>query len=273
MSEPPEIPAHGESIGVEIKSLRDQLTVSSGWGIMVDLAGVRRSRNVLQSNWFELDTLIGPFKFDVQVALDVFANPVDPMRWERFLNGLDAPLHNYVAAVKSLVDHQRIVSETYLAGENRDRYQDEVKRRFINSPGSQFVQQLRDYLLHVRLPVTAGSFSFARGTDGPEHGSVAHSITLDVPSMMKWKKWNLRSREYFKRSGDNLDLHEALAIYYADADDFHNWFDRHIRECNLDAINEAQDLIDAHNALVERLTGELVVLKSDPSIDQGVGPF
>ena len=228
----------------ELRQLREQLWATEGWAIGLDMKGLQRTWNVFHANWTFLDSMIGRFKSDSAFAMNIADRSRDQPNLDRFLDALDVALHNFIASAATLGDHTRRIAQNRASGDAWGKYQSEVDRVFADSSRSRFVKDLRNYMLHRTLPLTAGSFKYEK--DGP----FTHAITLYVPSLRQWDGWNPLARGYLESVGEELDLHECLVAYYRDTRVFQKWFGRYVHDVNRRALDEAQELADRGNEMV-----------------------
>jgi hypothetical protein len=67
----------------------------------------------------------------------------------------------------TLRDHARRLQRDLLpqdaADDLTERHRERVERDFAQAPLAQFVQRLRNYALHWRLPIPSGGLSYVRG--------------------------------------------------------------------------------------------------------------
>lgn len=62
-------------------------------------------------------------------------------------------IHNFAVSALTLVEHTRIfMREHYRNTLAHDSYEAKVRDKFANDPASQFVQKLRNYMVHKGLP-------------------------------------------------------------------------------------------------------------------------
>lgn len=118
------------------------------------------------------------------------------------LNETTRLLHNYLAAVKTLVDHTRNMEKSLLPdGVGSQEYKELVRVEFAENPLAQFVQGLRNYTLHVR-PTEPGIRVVWRGEKRIE----SRTVSLRVKDLQEWEKWNMYAREYLASCGQQVDL-------------------------------------------------------------------
>jgi hypothetical protein len=131
-------------------------------------------------------------------------------------------LHNYVAAVKSLVDHtRRTYGKLYQPTGVLPSYQKEIDERFAKDPLSQFIENLREMSQHVRLPSIQFSHHFE---NLPTGGRMTHRLQLSRSDLLEYKQWSRPAKKFLADSGDKIDLLDIVTRHYAHVIAFHEWF-------------------------------------------------
>lgn len=99
-----------------------------------------------------------------------------------------------------------------------------VIETFTNSPVAQFVQGLRNYMLHKGLPNSSMYLNFNTNPvarDGS--GTMETGVHYDTASLLDWKDWKAVARNYLEMAGENLDIHEFTMEYLTLVNQFHEW--------------------------------------------------
>jgi hypothetical protein len=141
-------------------------------------------------------------------------------------------LHNFVASVMTLVEHTRILVRSRWSGSEFFEEYDQRIERFRTSPVARLVQDMRDYTLHRKLPVTGAQIS----STGPP------MVFLDVPQLIVWKGWTKEAQEYLRQAGDAVPLRPLIDEYEQLAEDLYTWMERRIREIHAEDWEELQEL-------------------------------
>src|SRR5205085_2788540 len=106
--------------------------------------GVSASLSVFMGNAHDLLGLLHQAESDVELAIELIQNvrPDDVAR--RFQAEVQRRLHNYVASVKSLVDHTRRLMDGYEGHDVRVEYE-RRKDELVAQPVAAFFNGLRNY--------------------------------------------------------------------------------------------------------------------------------
>jgi hypothetical protein len=127
--------------------------------------------------------------------------------------------HNYLAGAKSLVDHTRIfIKEYYRNSQISHEYESRVKAEFASDPFTQFVQDLRNYMLHKGIPSTQMGLKVSK--DNPPDCSVFLSLSV----LRDWDRWNKFSKKYLMSLTDEkLRLKNIVQDYGRKVSQFYDW--------------------------------------------------
>ena len=123
-------------------------------------------------------------------------------------------LFNYLSALSSLVDHTRnIVRQSPLPAETRAEYDRRVQEAFRDSSRAAFLKDLRNYMLHYRLPASVASWEEAHGDSRDVSDG---EVILELDAMKDWERWSKESRVFMDGAGPRARL-LPLVSQYADA--------------------------------------------------------
>jgi len=126
-------------------------------------------------------------------------------------------LHNYVAAVVTLVDHTRNHMRQYEDTEVWEQYQSrlEVVRRRGVSP---FMSKLRNYLLHYRVPPIGLTVHY----DGQSKETTV-TLFLERDKCLEWKDWPTAARAYLAEQPEQISLRVVVREYAVLIEDLYRW--------------------------------------------------
>jgi hypothetical protein len=157
--------------------------------------------------------------------------------FEQFLDEVDRLFHNYVAAVCTVRDHTRNVWKAHMPSvvTVQAEYGERVAKTFV-TPQAQFVQRLRNFTLHERLPVARGHLSWNR------ESGVSSRVILDLEQLRRGKRWTGPAGEYLDEASGDIDLLDLVDSYSTLVVDFNGWFGRAFLGAHLNAIEEVKHL-------------------------------
>lgn len=139
----------------------------------------------------------------------------------RRLSEISRLLHNFLAVAMSLKDHTNRVVDRVFTEDYFQVYENQVKSIFAGKPIPRFVQDLRNYSLHRKLPL-AGS-----QTTLQNNGPITTIITLNKRQLLDWDGWGGVSKQYLKFSNEHISIQQFIDDYYNEAKSFHQWLDNY----------------------------------------------
>lgn len=228
--------------GVNQAELFRQIRESKG-SIYLDLAHQRSfSLNVFQMNALELIEAVQRVKDpDQGLLLMMQSNREAGQQAHRELN---RHVHNFVSSSLTLVEHTRVfMRKHYSETELFKTYETQVIATFAKSPVAQFVQGLRNYMLHKGLPPSSMYMKF-EGSPGATDGSgtMETGVHYDTASLLDWKDWKAPAREYLELAGENLDIHDFALEYLTLVNQFHKWLSNMLELHYLSDLQELESL-------------------------------
>lgn len=215
-----------------------QIRESKG-SIYLDLAHQRSfSLNVFQMNALELIEAVQKVKDPDQGLLLMMENNREAgLQAHRELN---RHVHNFVSSSLTLVEHTRVfMRKNYLDTQLLKTYETQVVATFAKSPVAQFVQGLRNYMLHRGLPASSmfmKILSNSGETDGS--GTMETGVHYDTASLLDWKDWKAPARTYLEHAGEHLDIYDFAIEYLTLVNQFHEWLDNTLNSHHLSDLQE-----------------------------------
>ncbi len=230
----------------ELKELQEQIENCEGWQIESKRRILSISYNVFMGNYLDLRNTLSDFrKPEIGIPLSDMRNRTE---LDKFHEHAIRFFHNYLAAAKSLVDHTRIfVNDIYKNTEFRKEYDIEVKKRFRDSPLGSFVQDLRNYFLHRRIPLTSATLKWEKGLE------IENSIMLDVNELRTWDKWSQHAKSYLSSLDSEVDLSIVICEYSSLVNKFYEWLEERQFELHQREFTELQNLDSRRRILIDKL--------------------
>lgn len=157
---------------------------------------------------------------------------------------LSRHIHNFVSSALTLVEHTRVfMRKHYAETELLSAYENQVETTFLQSPVAQFVQGLRNYMLHRGLPNSSMFMNFKSNPDSMNgSGTMETGVHYDTASLLEWKDWKPLAREYLKSAGEHLDLYDFAQEYLTLVNQFHGWLDATLEHHHLPDLQELAQL-------------------------------
>jgi hypothetical protein len=186
-----------------------------------DLAGLARSYRLFLGNDRELVSFLTAHE-QPPAVLELW-DLRNREALEGFLDEVDRLLHNYLASALSLRDHTLRMRRKYAKAAGwEEAYVEHERQIFLNDPVCSFVQKLRNYCLHFRLPIARGQVS---GEVTAGQWSMSGSVNLLKSDLLVWKKWETPAEAYLDSAPDKIDLKDVVRHYTDSVNTFNAWFE------------------------------------------------
>lgn len=226
-----------------------QITDSAGAGYLNRIHQRSFSLNVFQINAVELIVAAQRVKdTDQGMALMMEKNREAGLQAHRELN---RHVHNFVSSALTLVEHTRVFMRGYYAGTDLLKtYVDKTETSFDTSPVAQFVQGLRNYMLHRGLPDSTMFLKFTTdpgATDGS--GTMETGVHYATTSLLAWDGWKPMARTYLEQAGAHLDLQKFAQEYSTLINQFHGWLDAILEEHHQSDLQDHSQLLTQLQAI------------------------
>jgi hypothetical protein len=212
----------------------EKLMSLDGWRIEEKIEILEVSIFIFSRNFEELMESIELFKDPSSLILHDVRNTKE---LRHFLKEVTRLLHNYLAAAMTLVDHTRIlVRELY----NEDKFAEfnaeysyKIKEIFAENPLHQFVQDLRNYIIHKKLPMVGSTLNL---------NEIQANLIVDLSELRKNFKWRKYAKEFLDSKGDDEKLEILISDYFNLVYEFHKWFYNRQLEIHAEEFREADEL-------------------------------
>lgn len=123
-------------------------------------------------------------------------------------------------------------------------YDARVAAEFSGSVNHLFVQDLRNYLSHYRLPLSAsqGTFTLRLSLkDGEQNNKIDWAIVLDLEGLRHWSGWRAKSKAYLAACSDDINLLTIVEPYHQRVLAFYDWFYQNLEELHAADIAESAE--------------------------------
>jgi hypothetical protein len=192
----------------------------------------------LSVNQTELVTHLEAPNQSEDAAIELIRN-VGPYRNDapEFFTEFYRLLHNYLASVKTLVDHSRSFAGEFLKGNVHDEYQAWVGR-IAEDPMAKFVQELRHVVLHDELPQLISDLTWT-AEDGPRH-----ELWLKRETLLLNSRWTAPARTYIKGQPPEFAIRKAIDDYQDEVLALSVWIDRRFRALHGKEVDDYHRLLN-----------------------------
>ena len=200
----------------DTESLYDEIVESKAYQVRLRMQVLETNYYVFDRNYQDFIRLIGAVEHPDSFSKVWTSDKKSVM--QSVLSEIARLLQNLVAA-ESLVEHIRnLMNDWYKDSVFLGQYQHEVSRRFGDSQRVKFVEDLRNYCLHFRLPPVAGQFEIRQENDVP-----IQMIMLDKAELLTWDGWTANAKQFLAASDDRIRLGEVAKQYHSEVTEFYQW--------------------------------------------------
>jgi hypothetical protein len=218
---------------------KDALRELDGWQVKKALFGLRRSLGVFEGNSGRLVAFLGQHG-DARTTHEALETLEFQNRagFEKYLDETDRLLHNFLAAAESLRDHMQAIQKKHLPDLPDDPDTSEYQARkseVFDSPAGSFVRELRQHVLHERIPETGGYAVW-----GSEPGDLTAGIALDRSELQAARQWSKEATRYMRDAGGDILIHEVAGEFREQVVELREWFDAALRRRNADVLKELE---------------------------------
>ncbi len=226
-----------------LEDLTDELNQLPGKRILQELRGLDLSVFTLVNNYNDFKRLIGFLTTDPRANHLLAVRNRDQLD-ETFMH-IARLLHNFVAAVKSLVDHTNTLHKKLNVGPNKLNiepkpfleYKARISTEFAQDALSQFVQRLRNYCQHYRLPVVGLKISIV-----PSASLESKAIHLSKTGLLESSDmWTDLAKQFLSQQPEEIDILRIVTDYCNKVNAFQDWFQQREREIFAEEVAEFMD--------------------------------
>ncbi|WP_454084712.1 hypothetical protein [Georgenia sp. Marseille-Q6866] len=198
---------------------------------------LQRVHKVLSANEAELLTLIASFETNPEVALEIISHGDGRQEArELYFDELLRRMHNYLSAVKMLVDHTRNLVKQYPGQPFVEEFRSKVT--YLASRGrGPFLQKLRDYLVHYRIPPFGMTMKLV--------GQPEFTVHLDREAALEFRDWPAIAKEFLREQPAEIPLAPLVRDYSQDLEELYSWLYNLFHELH------AADVADYNALLVD----------------------
>jgi hypothetical protein len=138
------------------------------------------------------------------------------------LGGRPTP-HNFVASAFTLVDHTRVFyRELYEPNNLIPNYQNEINARFVNDGRSAFIDGMRQFFQHKRLPLV--NVQLGVQFDVGQEAQTNWGVPISKAELLTFNSWKAVAKQFINQQGRKFDLRAVAHQYRENVDAFHDWF-------------------------------------------------
>jgi hypothetical protein len=246
--EPDLVVRFAQEVTMDPISIQKELAQMPEWERLSEIRQFNLSIQIFQQNSGELVGLLRSVKTG-PAAMRLWSVENQPLL-DQLLCEVARLLHNFVAASFSLVDHaRRFHKRNYKSDGRFADYEIQVKARFADDPLCQFVQDLRNFFIHRKVPNVSSTMSFTQGQD------IDNTLFLEKADLESFE-WKTLARNYLDQAPGKIDLLMLASSYTTKVTDFYKWVFERLQEIHANDLAvvhaKQEDLKRAIGAMAQR---------------------
>lgn len=226
----------------KISDLHKAIEKSKGKNIHLLLRGLDQTKSIFNRNYFWLLQLDKFISENIEV-LDIRNRD----RINDFHLEFARHLHNYLASVKSLVDHTRALKQELKLDSKFEDLYEQQRMKILGTDTITFIQQLREYVQHYKL-LPSGIQVKVDNNDGE-----TITLTLDTPALKGFSGWKGASLRVIEEHPENIDIFNLLEEYQTSVSQFYKWFYDEMEEIFKNELTEFDELAKEYKAHHEKM--------------------
>lgn len=192
---------------------------------------IEYSFDIFQGNYTELIELITEYDKDI-LAWDL-RNRYQLGILQKRISRL---LFNFTASVMSLVDHTRIVYDESKRNNREIVGYEEMKVKYFVTDGThQFLQKLRNYIIHKQIPDIGAGFSFSTESGNKQY------LYLNKEELLDGFSWGPVAGSLLDSQESSIDIKPLISNYFQHVCEFHSWLRDAFFEAHKEDIAEIED--------------------------------
>ncbi len=227
-----------------IGDLHKAIGKSKGKDIHLLLRGLDQTKTILNRNYFWLLQTDKFISENIEILDIRNRDRINDFHLEFARN-----LHNYLASVKSLVDHTRALKKELKLDSKFEALYEQQRKKMLGTDTITFIQQLREYVQHYKL-LPSGIQVKVDKNDGE-----TILLTLNTPALKEFSKWKEASLRIIEKFPENIDIFKLLEEYQTSANQFYKWFYDEMEKIFKKELAEFDELANEYKAHHEKMVG------------------
>lgn len=217
----------------------DKYYESDGVRIINNLLPIRTYHFIMGRNF---DELIKSLKYhnSIEGMMHLWEWKNRPVL-KQFMKEVIRLLHNYLSSAAGMIDITRnVLKEHYENTSLNTEIKDHIKSNIANNELLEFVKQLRNYIIHYKIPVPTAVLDM--------NDISSNDVYLEKTTLLKWDTWSSKSKSYLKKLPDKISILSLVTEYHESISSFHDLLNTKVGNYH---DNEFREMHDLENKLKE----------------------
>ncbi|GAA1478133.1 hypothetical protein GCM10009623_25790 [Nocardioides aestuarii] len=193
-----------------MRELQDAVQRHPGKAAEGTLRSIERIRLIQRANFEQLADVLNAPDHSPDLVGELFQNTREPTVREAYQQVFATAFHNYIASVRTLVDHTRAVVRRV----ERPAFVAEYERRLgpvRESSCAAFMARFRNYVIHYRFPRFVQEVHLQLLDRDPEEPVLRMLLSRD--HLLEWDGWSAGAKAYLRDQPEQFDIREPLQEY------------------------------------------------------------
>lgn len=137
-------------------------------------------------------------------------------------------------------------------------YDGRLVAEFKEAQDHLFIKDLRNYMTHYSLPLSASQGSFTLSFSlmgGDEHRRLEWAVVLDLESLRQSRDWSRQSKAYLASCSEDINVLTIVEPYHKRVVEFYTWFHERLEALHFMDIEESTRLHQDLNSPVSVTQG------------------
>ena len=225
-----------------MKSYKKKIISSPGFVAHQRIKQIELSLYVVKYNYLDLKKLFDIYKDPVS-ALGLW-KPENVDKLMGVQMQIQRYFSNYVSAALSLVAHARVFMKSYIGTDFSNNYEEMVKSNFVDNGLHRFIQNLRNYIMHYKMPLASPELKLGKNID--------NDVFLIKSDMLVWSEWKKPARDWLDSQPEKISFSQVSEEYYKMIETFYKWFFRELENIHKQDYEQTNAMMKRSNELLDR---------------------
>jgi len=151
---------------------------------------------------------------------------------------------NFLSSAMTLKDHSCIFIRNYDNTELGEEITRKVDLSFRENELHHFIQKLRNYVLHCKMPFATQTLHFGK--------DILSEMYLSKTSLLEWSGWDVLSTRYINNQSEDISFFFVAFSYHEVVTEFYSWLFPTVTALHQNEIDRTSELIKMRNEMLEK---------------------
>ena len=231
-------------IAEHLEQYNNQIYNSKGFIAHINYEMLRTSFQIFSVNFSELRNFINTMNNPEVILKTMGIENQDKFDYVGLF--LQQKFSNYLNSALMLIDHSRNFIKGYdINCTLKKNYNKKVSVEFVENGLHRFIQDMRVYMFHYKLPIATSTVKFTKE-------NITHTISLSKSSLLGWDNWKNESKEWLEKQEKDIVMINFTAEYFNKVQSFYDWFFFEIESYHKEDFDKTNSLIKKQQELLPK---------------------